>query len=66
MTDTAASGEPALHVAYRHLLDAITQTDERTCTSWSARAVSCQTRVWLSGRRCCGDCDHDPDETEDR
>jgi hypothetical protein len=30
------------------------------CTSCGCTEVSCSTKVWLSGRKCCENCDHNP------
>jgi hypothetical protein len=32
------------------------------CTACGCRAASCETKVWLSGRKCCQRCDHDHGE----
>jgi hypothetical protein len=37
---------------------------ERPCNSCGAGVVSCETREWLSGRRCCPDCSHVQPELE--
>jgi hypothetical protein len=29
------------------------------CASCGCTETSCETKVWLSGRKCCDDCNHD-------
>jgi hypothetical protein len=36
------------------------------CQSCGCTPVSCGTKVWLSGRSCCEDCDHDQPEPLDQ
>jgi hypothetical protein len=40
-------------------LDSETRPD---CANCGCRAASCETKRWLSGRRCCPDCSHKPTE----